>query len=181
MNDDTNQRLRERIATAKARSAELADDATSRAREFVHDHPVAAVAGGIAVGALVAAAFSRRAARRKGAAALPRKLITTVVPGPLGKIAAAGADLAVHLATRVAEDSRAGIAAATKTAEAAGRKTGEKVSETAELVSDKTRSATDQLAELAHSKLVEQARVILREAGDAAVRRAEEVASRLKR
>jgi hypothetical protein len=102
--------LAERIERARVRSAEIAADASARAREFVHDHPVASVAGGIVLGALVAGALSRL--RRKS---VPAVLVETAETGleeataRLSKLAHLGAELALAYATRAAGASKDGV------------------------------------------------------------------------
>jgi hypothetical protein len=108
-NNEPETPLAERIERARVRSAEIAADASARAREFVHDHPVASVAGGIVLGALVAGALSRL--RRKS---VPAVLVETAETGleeagaRLSKLAHLGAELALAYATRLADASKDG-------------------------------------------------------------------------
>ena len=94
--------LAERVETARERSASLAARASSKAREFVHDHPVASVAGGIVVGAMIAGLLTRRKPRNveeRAAAATAR----------LSRLAALGAELALAYATRAASTGKDGV------------------------------------------------------------------------
>ena len=62
MNDEShNARLRDRIDAAKARNA--AQSALDSSRKVIEEHPIAALAGGILIGALIARALPRSVAR----------------------------------------------------------------------------------------------------------------------
>ena len=101
--------LAERVEAARVRSNELASTATKSARDFVHDHPVATIAGGIAIGALIAGAFARN---------LPSKATTTAkkagrdvdaISARLSHLASLGADLALAYAARAATAGKDGV------------------------------------------------------------------------
>ena len=130
--------LPDRIAAAKARSETLAAGAASRARDFVHDHPVASVAGGIVLGALIAGALTRRRAPEPAAEA-------TEAQGDAGarlaRLAAMGAEFALTFATRAAEAGKDGLGrvehtlgAIGESAGTTGAEAGKRVSGLAELV-----------------------------------------------
>lgn len=94
--------LAERVEAARERSASLAASASNKAREFVHDHPVASVAGGIVVGAMIAGLLTRRKPRNveeKAAATTAR----------LSRLAALGAELALAYAARAASTGKDGV------------------------------------------------------------------------
>jgi hypothetical protein len=106
--DSVDTTLAERIEAARLRSNELAANATNRAREFVHEHPVATIAGGIAVGALIAGALSRRK-KRKAAVEIPAAAAIDATTARLTRLAALGADLALRYATRAAAAGKDGV------------------------------------------------------------------------
>jgi ElaB/YqjD/DUF883 family membrane-anchored ribosome-binding protein len=106
--DSSDTTLAERIEAARLRSNELAANATNRAREFVHEHPVATIAGGIAVGALIAGALSRRK-KRKAAVETPTAATLDATTARLTRLAALGADLALRYATRAAAAGKDGV------------------------------------------------------------------------
>lgn len=97
-------KLADRIEAARERSTALAANASSKAREFVHDHPVASVAGGIVVGALIAGVLTRRrqAKAAPAADALPS-------PARLARLAGLGAELALAYASRAASSGKDGL------------------------------------------------------------------------
>jgi hypothetical protein len=103
--------LAERIEAARARSNELAANATNRAREFVHEHPVATIAGGIAVGALIAGALAQRKKRKAVPAADTPDTATDndATIARLTRLAALGADLALAYAARAASAGKDGV------------------------------------------------------------------------
>lgn len=121
--DSPDTTLAERIEAARLRSNDLATNAANRAREFAHEHPVATMAGGIAVGALIAGALARRK-KRKAAAATPTVATPEATPPEamnadalnadamnerLTRLAALGADLALRYATRAAAAGKDGV------------------------------------------------------------------------
>jgi ElaB/YqjD/DUF883 family membrane-anchored ribosome-binding protein len=106
--------LSERIEAARVRSSELAETAADRAREFVNEHPVAAIAGGIAIGALIAGAFARRpitkyAAAKFAAHKVDRAVDVDAISKRLSQLAALGADLALAYAARAATAGKDGV------------------------------------------------------------------------
>ncbi|WP_428333669.1 hypothetical protein [Novosphingobium sp.] len=100
--------LADRVETARVRSTELASNATKTARDFVHDHPVATIAGGIAIGALFAGAFARSLPTRTDTVARKASADVNVISDRLSHLASIGADLAMAYAARVASASRDG-------------------------------------------------------------------------
>ncbi len=107
--------LSERIEQARVRSNELATKAASRTREFVQEHPVATVAGGIVIGALIAGALTRR--RRAVSHGM-----TDVATARLTKLATMGAELALAYAVRAASASRDGVEQISEKSVEAGQK-----------------------------------------------------------
>jgi ElaB/YqjD/DUF883 family membrane-anchored ribosome-binding protein len=101
--------LAERIEAARVRSNELASTATKSARDFVHDHPVATIAGGIAIGALIAGAFATRLPRRTASAAKAAGNDVDVISERLSHLASVGADLALAYVARAASASKDGV------------------------------------------------------------------------
>ena len=149
---DQDNTLSERLEAARERSTELASGASSRARDFIHDHPVASIAGGIAVGALIAGLL------------MPRKRPTLAKAGEaaidasaarLGRLASLGAELALAYAARAASASKEG----------AGK--------IEDRIVDQLGQINDNGAEVGRklSGLAEVALNTLREAGEAAVHR----------
>lgn len=157
MSDETNARLRERIDAAKARGADVAGDAARKAKDLVHEHPMAAVAGGLVLGALVAGALSRRKRR-----AAPALLVDA--PSKLGKLATLGAELAIAYAAKAAEAGKDGV----HKLEDIGGTVGEKLSE----------GGTE--AKKRASDMADIALAGARAAGEAAMRRANEIASKIR-
>lgn len=94
--------LAERVEAARERSASLAASASNKAREFVHDHPVASVAGGIVVGAMIAGLLTRRKPRN-----LEERAAATTAR--LSRLAALGAELALAYAARAASTGKDGV------------------------------------------------------------------------
>ena len=84
--------LATRIEAARARSTDMA----AKARDFVQDHPVATVAGGLAAGALIAGLL---ASRRRKAPRLDAEAATESSAG-LARLAALAAELALTYAAR---------------------------------------------------------------------------------
>ncbi len=76
--DEKREELREKIEAGEARNAErslgdFARDAKEQATDFVKEHPIATVAGGLAIGAILAAIIpgpGRRLSRRMGTRAV---------------------------------------------------------------------------------------------------------------
>lgn len=108
--------LATRLDLARARSQAMAANASNRAREFVHDHPVASVAGGIVLGALIAGAFTRkRGAKAEKTAKTDAGETDTgetrseSVNVPLAQLAALGLELALGYAARAAAAGKDGV------------------------------------------------------------------------
>jgi len=101
-------KLAERLDAARERSEALAASASNKAREFVHDHPVASVAGGIVVGALIAGLL---ASRRRTPATVAERSATAITAGTerLSRLAALGAELALAYAARAASTGKDGV------------------------------------------------------------------------
>jgi hypothetical protein len=158
VSDETNAALRERIEAAKNRGADVAADTARKAKDLVHEHPMAAVAGGLVLGALVAGALSRRA-RRKTSASL-----IADAPSKLGKLAALGAEIALAYAAKAAEAGKDGV----HKLEDIGGTVGEKLSGGS---AEAKKRATD-VADIALAGA--------RAAGEAAIRRANEIASKIR-
>jgi hypothetical protein len=126
--------LSDRLEQARERSNELAATATSRTREFVHDHPVASVAGGIVVGALIAGLLSRRKP------VTPTKAVeamTDAAAARLTKIGAIAAELALAYAARAASVSKDSVGQISD----AGTEAGHKVTELADIALHTLRTA----------------------------------------
>lgn len=94
--------LAQRLEKARARSNELAANAARRTREFVAEHPVATVAGGIAIGALIAGALARR--KRP-----VTRITADLTVARLTRLATLGAELAMAYAARAASASKDGV------------------------------------------------------------------------
>lgn len=148
MNEDRNRRLRERIHTAKARDA--LDASRQAARNVIHDHPVAALAGGILIGALIARAIPKSPVRKAGKRA--------------SALAALGTELALAYATKAAKAGREGA-----------EKLGDAGSSVAERIGDGGEEARRRAAEIADIAISGA-----KEAGEIARRRAMEIATRLR-
>lgn len=150
--------LRERIEVASERSAAAAADSARKARDFVEEHPVAVVAGGLVLGALLAGAVARSRRKRPTAA-------DAVAEGAssMGKLAALGAELAMAYAARAAHAGKEGLGAL----EDIGSTVGETLGETG---SEARRRASD-FAEIALAGV--------RGAGEAALRHAADLRHKL--
>ena len=147
---DRNARLREKIDAAKARTAEIAGDSAKTVKTLVEEHPVAMMAGGILLGALIARAIPR--AQKKKASKR------------LSSLAALGTELALASAAKAAEAGKDGV----HKLEDIGGSVGGKISEGG---AEAKKRAFD-LADIAMAGA--------REAGEAALRRANEFASRIR-
>lgn len=101
--------LAERVEAARVRSNELANTATKSARDFVHDHPVATIAGGIAIGALIAGAFARSLPSKTSSTAKKAGADVDAISARLSHLASLGADLAMAYAARAAAASKDGV------------------------------------------------------------------------
>lgn len=153
---DPNAAVREKIEAAKARVA--ASSPAKTVKTLVDEHPVAMLAGGILLGALVARAWPKR-----------RSAAKEVVDSRLGKravaLAALGAEIATAYATRAAEVGREGVARL----EDIGGSVGGKIAEGGE----EARKRAVDLTDVAVSSA--------REAGETALRRLIEIATRLRK
>lgn len=153
---DPNAAVREKVEAAKARVAAAGPGKT--VKTLVDEHPVAMLAGGILLGALVARAWPKR-----------RSAAREVVDSRLGKravaLAALGAEIASAYATRAAEAGRESVAKL----EDIGGSVGGKIAEGGE----EARKRAADLTEVAVSSA--------REAGETALRRLIEIATRLRK
>lgn len=129
MNEDRNARLRERIEAGKERSAAFAQDAAGKARALVEEHPVAALAGGILLGALVASALPTRPSRKL------RKRAS--------KLATLGAEMALAYAARAAEAGKDGVGKLEELGGSLGEKIGEGGSEARKRAGDLAEALID--------------------------------------
>jgi len=157
VSEETNARLRERIEAAKARGTDIAGDTARKASDFVQEHPVAVVAGGLVLGAIVAGALSRR--RRSSA-----RDVVAEGSSRLSKLAALGAEMAMAYAAKAADVGKDGIG---KIEDIGGTVT-EKLSEGG---AEAKKRASD-VADIAMAGA--------RAAGEAAMRRANEIASKIR-
>ncbi len=155
MSDAKRQQLKKKIAAGQARNRDMgrttivdragekAIEAKDRFVEFAKEHPIATVAGGLAVGVLISGLFKRSPTRRLGNAAAKRA----------GAIAALGAELALTYAQQA-------IAAASE----AGRDGAHKLGEFGETFGDSARSSGRAALDRA-GDLTEAARAATRDAG----------------
>ena len=149
-NDNT---LADRLDAARERSEAMASSASQKAREFIHDHPVASIAGGIAIGALIAGLFAQR--RRPTTYAQAGASAIDAGTARLGKLATLGAELALAYVAKAASAGKDG----------AGKiedRLGEQLSQLGENGAEVSRKLTG---------LAEVALTSLREAGEAALQR----------
>jgi len=155
MTDAKRQQLKDRIEAGEARNRDLgrttivdrageaAIEAKDRFVAFAKDHPIATVAGGLAIGILVSGLFKRSPTRKLGGAAAKRA----------GIIAALGAEFALAYAQQ-----------AMSAANEAGREGAHKLGELGETVGGTARS-TGRAAFDRAGDLSEAARVVTRDAG----------------
>lgn len=138
----------ENTTTMFDRAGEAAIEAKDRFTAFAKEHPIATVAGGVAVGILIAGLFKgpRRAAMRGGSKA--------------AGLAALGAELALAYAQQAMEAaSDAGRAAAPKlerfgdSARSAGREAAHKASDASESAVALTREAGRRLGKAIRSRI----------------------------
>lgn len=115
---ETDQTLTERVEAARVRSEEFAATASSRAREFVHEHPVASIAGGIVVGALVAGVLSRRSGHK----VTINTPLTDAAAARLNRMAALGAEMVLAYAARAATAGKDGAEQISEKSTEAGHK-----------------------------------------------------------
>jgi hypothetical protein len=102
-------KLAERLDAAHKRSNAFAASAANKAREFVHDHPVASVAGGIVIGALIAGTLTRLRPRKPAELGETVEAAAAATTARLTRLAALGAELALAYATRAASTGKDGI------------------------------------------------------------------------
>lgn len=148
MTEDTATRLRDRLDAAKAR--DLARSGAETVKGVIEEHPVAALAGGILIGALIARMIPRSPVKKASKSA--------------STLAALGAELAVAYAAKAAEKGREGVHKLEDIGGTVGEKLGEGASEARKRAVDFTEIAT----------------AALREVGEIAVRRANEFKDRVK-
>jgi hypothetical protein len=155
MTDAKRQQLKDKVAAGQARNRDLgrttfvdragekAIEAKDKFVEFAKEHPVATVAGGVAIGILVSGLFKRSPTRKLGGAAAKRA----------GSLAALGAEFALAYAQQA-------VAAANE----AGREGANKLGEFGETVGNGAlttgRAAVDRAG-----GLTETARLATRDAG----------------
>jgi hypothetical protein len=156
MNQDTHTPLEDKIDTVAAEAGatpEAAADTTVQSvKGLIEQHPIAMLAGGILIGALIASAIPRR---RSGAP-------VQTAAGNLGKqasrLAAVGAQLATAYAARAAQ---------------AGREGSEKLEDLGGMISETSGEAkrrTGEMADVAATAFRELSAVALRHAGEIAAR-----------
>lgn len=150
MSEDRNTRLRERLDAAKARTAEIAGDSARTVKTLAQEHPVAMLAGGILIGALIARAIPKSQKKKAGKR--------------LSSLAALGTELALAYAAKAADASKDGV----HKLEDIGGSVGGKISEG----SAEAKKRAFDLADLAIAGA--------REAGEVAMRRANEFASKIR-
>ncbi|WP_225207169.1 hypothetical protein [Novosphingobium huizhouense] len=154
MTEETASRLRDRLDAAKARDA--ARSGVETVKGLIEEHPVAALAGGILVGAIVA----RMLPRGSKSAAEPVKKAGKSASA----LAALGAEIALAYAAKAAEKGRDGVHKLEDIGGTVGEKLGDGASEAKKRASD--------FADIAVN--------VLREAGEAALKRAGELKDRVK-
>jgi hypothetical protein len=153
--------LRDKVDAAKARLAARTESSKSvqAVKGLIEEHPVASVAAGILLGALVARALPRMTGKRTA---------TEDATGSLRKSAAGLASvagkLAIDYATRAREAGREGL---------------HKVEEVSEVVGEKIVGSTDDARRKAID-LSEIVRTAAIEASEAALRKVNELTSRMK-
>jgi hypothetical protein len=155
MTEAKRQQLKDKVAAGQARNRDMgrttivdragekAIEAKDKFFEFAKEHPIATVAGGVAVGILVSGLFKRSPTRKLGNAAAKRA----------GTIAALGAEFALAYAQQ-----------AMTAANEAGRDGAHRLGELGETVGETARS-TGRAALDRAGDLTETARVVTRGAG----------------
>lgn len=113
--ETTEDTLASRIEAARQRSAAAAEDVARRARGVIEDHPVAAVAGGVVIGALIAAAFARRRRKPAPAEAAPAE------GARISRLATIAGQIALTAAKSLAETGKDGAERAQHGADAVGK------------------------------------------------------------
>ena len=145
---DTKHDLRDKVEAAKTRLAERTANArpVETVKTLIAEHPVASVAAGILLGALIAKALPSSGRFRKGAAGL----------------ATVAGKYAVDYAMKAAEAGREGL----HKVEEAGGAMGGKIAESS---SDARRKATD-LADVARAAAIEASEIAIRKMTELASR-----------
>ena len=143
-------------------TSEAQDGPVQAVKGLIEQHPVAMLAGGILIGALIASALPRGKSRAQGGtlARTPAKM-TSALGTEAARLAAMGAQMAVAYAARAAQAGRDGTGKL--------EDLGEIISET----SGEARRKTGEMADVASTALREMSAVALRHAA--------EIAARLKR
>lgn len=165
MNNNTskeNSDLRDKVEAAKIRIAERSGNATpaDKVKTLIADHPVASLAAGILLGALIAKALPSSGRLRKSAAGL----------------ATVAGKLAVDYASKAAEVGREGL----NKVEEAGSTVGGKLAHLGGSVGEKLADGSGDARRRA-ADLGEIARSAAIEASEIAVRKVTELAERIKR
>src|SRR6187402_2247011 len=155
MTDTNRQQLKAKVAAGQARNRDMgrttivdragekAIEAKDKFVEFAKEHPIATVAGGVAIGILVSGLFKRSPTRKLGGAAAKRA----------GTIAALGAEFALAYAQQ-----------AMTAANEAGREGAHRLGELGETVGDGARSTSRAALDRA-GDLTDAARVVTRDVG----------------
>ena len=151
--------LEDTLDTAADHAAEVAADVATKTgpsvKGLIEQHPVAVLAGGILIGALIASAIPRR---RPDSAA---KAATNTFGKQASRLAAIGAQMATAYAARAVQ---------------AGREGSEKLEDLGEIISETGGEAKRRTSEMA-----DVAATAVREMSAVALRHAAEIAARLKR
>jgi hypothetical protein len=160
MTEDVNAPLADKTDTAANHADNAADaqapDTTAQAvKGLIEQHPVAALAGGILIGALIASALPRR---KPDSAA---KVAASTFGKQASRLAGIGAQLATAYAARAMQ---------------AGRDGSEKLEDLGEIISETSGEAKRRTSEMA-----DVAATAVRELSAVALRHAGEIAARLKR
>jgi len=141
---------RETTTTIVDRAGERAIEAKDKFTEFVREHPIATVAGGLAIGILVSGLFKRSPTRKLG-----KRAATTA-----GSLAAIGAELAMSYAQQALEAANeAGKIGAEKldelgsAAKSAGRGAAGQASDLGETARSVAKSAGKRLREAVDRRL----------------------------
>ncbi|BEV00830.1 hypothetical protein [Novosphingobium olei] len=154
MTEETASRLRDRLDAAKAR--DVARSSVETVKGVIHEHPVAALAGGILVGAIVARMLPRGSKTQEEPVKKAGKSASA--------LAALGAELALAYATKAAEKGREGVHKLEDIGGSVGGRIGDGASEAKKRAAD--------FAEIAVGAL--------RDAGEAALKRANDLKDRVK-
>lgn len=161
MSDTKRTQLKQKVAAARKRhedrgrttvvdrAGERAIEAKDKLVDFVREHPVATVAGGLALGVLISGLFKRSPTRKLGGRAAKTA----------GSLAAIGAEFALGYATQaLTAANEAGKAGAEKledlgsTARSAGRDAAERAGELGDAARSATRDAGKRLGKALHDR-----------------------------